>query len=99
MQPLSAVRILSVAKGQIIWLKAQTGCVWLTCEGRLEDFFLKAGESLHFTGPARLYLAAEGAGAACLLWTREARPLRRSAIAKVPTEPFVATDFTHSLPL
>lgn len=61
--PLAAaapVQMLRIRSGQSLWLQAQSGIVWLTCEGQLADSFLHPGQSLRLTGPATLYLGAQG---------------------------------------
>ncbi|MEX8191850.1 DUF2917 domain-containing protein [Comamonas guangdongensis] len=54
------VQMLRIRSGQSLWLQAQSGIVWLTCEGQLADSFLHPGQSLRLTGPATLYLGAQG---------------------------------------
>ena len=56
----AAVQTLRIRAGQSLWLQAQSGIIWLTCEGQLADSFLHPGQSLRITGPARLYLGAQG---------------------------------------
>ena len=56
----AAVQTLHIRTGQSLWLQALNGIVWLTCEGQLADSFLHPGQSLRITGPAKLYLGAQG---------------------------------------
>lgn len=59
-----AVQHIRVPAKMAAVLQVEQGLVWLTCDGRLEDHFLAAGECLTLQGPARLRLSAEGAGVA-----------------------------------
>jgi hypothetical protein len=53
------VRSLDCGAG-MVELRVLQGRVWLTCEGRPEDHFIDAGQTLRLRGPARLHLSAEG---------------------------------------
>lgn len=67
--PRQAVQVLAFQRGETALLAVEHGRVWLTCDGRLEDYFLDAGQRLSFTGPVRLRVSAEG-GPARLCWAR-----------------------------
>ena len=66
LQPAAPVQALQLSAGQSLWVHAQSGIVWLTCEGQPKDYFVQAGESLRFDGPTRLYLGAQGSQTATL---------------------------------
>jgi len=67
--PPQAVQVLSFRHGETALLEVEQGRVWVTCDGRLEDYFLDAGQRLSFPGPVRLRVSAEG-GPARLCWAR-----------------------------
>lgn len=62
------VQTLHIHAGQSLWLQAQSGIVWLTCEGQLTDSFLHPGQSLHLSGPAKLHLGSQNSENASLRW-------------------------------
>ena len=81
------VQTLHIRTGQSLWLQAQSGIVWLTCEGQLADSFLRPGQSLRMSGPARLHLGAYGSQNAQLRWsdaTSTALSAMGTAAATVP---------------
>ena len=69
LQPAASVQTLHISAGQTLWLESRAGRIWLTCEGQLQDHFLEAAQGLQFSGPARIYLSAEGTLPAQLRWT------------------------------
>ena len=58
LQPGQPVHTLVVARGHSVQLKTAAGCLWLTCDGALEDWFLPAGGQLTVQGPASLRLGS-----------------------------------------
>ena len=69
LQPAASVQTLHISAGQTLWIEGRAGRIWLTCEGQLQDHFLEAAQGLQFSGPARIYLSAEGTLPAQLRWT------------------------------
>lgn len=67
--PQQAVQVLDFRRGETALLEVEHGRVWVTCDGRLEDYFLDAGQRLSFAGPARLRVSAESSQAR-LCWAR-----------------------------
>ena len=63
---LHTVHTLEVPAGQVLQLRVLQGRVWLTREGRAEDWFLDAGALWQGAGPLRVHLSAEGGRAAAL---------------------------------
>jgi hypothetical protein len=64
------VRVLDFRRNETALLEVEQGRAWVTCDGRLEDYFLEPGQRLSFAGPVRLRVSAEGSRAARLAWTR-----------------------------
>ncbi|BEU95261.1 hypothetical protein ACDW_09660 [Acidovorax sp. DW039] len=64
LQNTQAVQHIHVPARMAAVIQVEQGLVWLTCDGRLEDHFLAAGECTTLLGPARLRLSAEGPGVA-----------------------------------
>lgn len=62
------VQTLHIRSGQNLWLQAQSGIVWLTCEGQLADSFLHPGQLLRLSGPAKLHLGAQNSEDASVRW-------------------------------
>ena len=89
LQAAASVRTMHLSAGQSLWLQTQSGIVWLTCEGQPMDYFLQAGESLRFDGPARLYLGTQGSQPATLRWANTGK--RTSAAPAAPALPAAAT--------
>ena len=52
------VHTLLIARGNSVQFKTAAGCLWLTCDGALEDWFLPAGGQLTVQGPACLRLGS-----------------------------------------
>lgn len=52
------VHTLAIARGQSVQLTTLAGCVWLTCDGALQDCFLPAGHRMAVAGPACLRLGS-----------------------------------------
>ncbi|MDR3067465.1 MAG: DUF2917 domain-containing protein [Comamonas sp.] len=69
LQASASVQAVPLNATQRLWVQARSGIVWLTCEGQPRDYFLHAGESLCFAGPARVYLGAQGSQSASLCWS------------------------------
>ena len=91
LQAAASVQTMHLGAGLSLWLQAQSGIVWLTCEGQPIDYFLQAGESLRFDGPARLYLGAQGSQNATLHWSRaRVRTSSSPAAAAAPIVPATA---------
>ena len=89
LQAAAPVRTMHLSAGQSLWLQTQSGIVWLTCEGQPRDYFVQAGESLRFDGPARLYLGTQGSQPATLRWSNTCK--RPSAAPAAPALPAAAT--------
>lgn len=68
LQPLEPVQTLACPAGQTAVLQVLKGCVWITCDGCEEDYFLVADERLEVPGPATLRASAEGPQPAHLAW-------------------------------
>lgn len=62
-----AVHVLDFRRNETALLEVEHGRAWVTCDGRLEDYFLEPGQRLSFTGPVRLRVSAEG-GVPQLRW-------------------------------
>ena len=62
-----AVQVLDVRRNETALLEMEDGRAWVTCDGRLEDYFLEPGQRLSFAGPVRLRVSAEG-GVPRLRW-------------------------------
>lgn len=62
LQNTQAVQHIHVPARMAAVIQVEQGLVWLTCDGRLEDHFLAAGECTTLQGPVHLRLSAEGAG-------------------------------------
>ena len=58
LQPGQPVHTLVVARGHSVQLKTAAGCLWLTCDGALEDWFLPTGRQITVQGPACLRLGS-----------------------------------------
>lgn len=69
LQPSQAAQVLDFRRDETALLEVAQGRVWVTCDGRLEDYFIDAGQRLSFPGPVRLRVGAES-GAARLHWAR-----------------------------
>ena len=89
LQAAASVQTMHLSAGQSLWLQTQSGIVWLTCEGQPRDYFVRAGESLHFDGPARLHLGTQGSQPATLRWSNACE--RPSAAPASPAMPATAT--------
>ena len=89
LQAAASVQTMHLSAGQSLWLQTQSGIVWLTCEGQPRDYFVRAGESLHFDGPARLHLGTQGSQPATLRWSNACE--RPSAAPASPAMPAIAT--------
>ena len=68
LQPLEPVQTLACPAGQTAVLQVLKGCVWITCDGCEEDYFLVADERLEVPGPATLRASADGPQPARLAW-------------------------------
>ena len=76
LQPGQPVHTLVIARGHSVQLKTAAGCLWLTCDGALEDWFLPTGRQITVQGPACLRLgSAHLHRAAEVQW--QTRPLPR----------------------
>lgn len=89
LQAAAPVQTMHLSAGQSLWLQTQSGIVWLTCEGQPRDYFVQAGESLRFDGPARLHLGTQGSQPATLRWSNTGK--RTSAAPAAPALPAAAT--------
>ena len=89
LQAAASVQTMHLSARQSLWLQTQSGIVWLTCEGQPRDYFVRAGESLHFDGPARLHLGTQGSQPAALRWSNACE--RPSAAPASPAMPATAT--------
>ncbi|MPS88124.1 MAG: DUF2917 domain-containing protein [Comamonas sp.] len=88
LQAAASVQTMHLGAGLSLCLQAQSGIVWLTCEGQPRDYFLQAGELLRFDGPARLYLGTQGSQDATLRWSRaRVRTSSSPAAGAAPTVP------------
>jgi len=56
--PAQPLHTLVIQRGHHVQLKTVAGCLWLTCDGALQDWFLPSGHSMVVPGPARLRLGS-----------------------------------------
>lgn len=56
--PGQPVHTLVIARGHRVRLQTVAGCLWLTCDGALQDWFLPTGHSQTVQGPASLRLGS-----------------------------------------
>lgn len=63
------MQALNFRRGETALLEVEHGRVWVTCDGRKEDYVLDAGQRLSFPGPVCLRVSALG-GPARLCWAR-----------------------------